>query len=296
MSPSRRLLASRVAALLAVVLAACQDLTAFDLLKPPAARPPGLSGTPGGPSGSSAPSGTADPTSGATASPAPTAAPAASPTAETLSIRAVSPDNGIPGDLVTVTGSGFKLAPAASYSVKVGAVAVPAFGVFIRGADRFLAVLPLGFVRGRLTIEMGGATAQSPAELVQIASVSISPLSFVLAPAATAFVAPVAYDSDGKPIASPALLWGMQDEVCLGNLCEDNDAAKVCTGPRCPFPEKPEPAVADGRKALITAEVDVGMFQGGKRVSQSGETVAYGTLTAGNLNLMATASVKIVIP
>jgi hypothetical protein len=292
MSPTRHLRVSRIAALLSVSLAACQDLTAINPFKPPAMGSPGISGPPGLPSGTFGSGGTTAPSP--TAKPSP--APSPSPTPEKLAINAVSPDNGIPGDLVTVTGSGFKLAPAASYSVKVGAVAIPSFQVFIRGADRLLAVLPTGFKRGRLTIDMGGETAQSPADLVQIASVSITPLSFVLAPAATAFVEPVAYDPDGNPIAAPALLWGMQNEVCFGNLCEDNDAAKVCTGPRCPLPERPEPAVADGRKAMVTAEVDVGMFQGGKRVSPSGEVVAYGTLAAGNLNLMATASVKIVIP
>lgn len=142
--------------------------------------------------------------------------------------------------------------------------------------------VPRGFKRGKVAVTLGAVTAASSGSFTAIASLSLSPLSATLGPGERRKFEVAAYDADGLPIAAPNVPWGMLNQVCFGNGCEDHDAAKV------------EDGVAVG-------ELDVGDFvlqPGGTRVrvSKPGTLVAYGDIFVGNLFLMATGHIEVRIP
>lgn len=190
--------------------------------------------------------------------------------------------NGLPDDLVTLHGSGFKLAPAASYSVRFAGVLVPPHLTIVRDARRLVVAVPRGFERGPVEISLGEVTVASSASFTAIASVSLSPLAATVGPGERRTFDVAAYDAGGQPIANPNVPWGMLNQACFGNGCEDYDAAKV------------EDGVAVG-------ELDVGDFvleQDGTRVrvSKPGQLVGYGDIFVGNLFVMATGHIEVRIP
>ncbi len=87
------------------------------------------------------------------------------------------------------------------------------------------------------------------------------------------------YDRAGKLLPCPPedLEWRIQDETCIGNRCDDNDAARVNSG-------------------LVRAELDIGWFSNGKNVTPKGDVIGIATLRVGNLYCLATASITVVGP
>lgn len=210
---------------------------------------------------------------------------------EPLAIKEFFPKAVIPGDQVTLVGTGFNLENVASYSIMLGDTVIPSYLIYrfnYSSTDyRFAVFIPKGVPRGRFSVSMGPYSAQSSESFTAIASVSIAPLEIILPPGGTHSMTVSAYDSDGTQLNDYRIGWSMENEDCLppegdpARFCEDNDAAKVYDG-------------------LIVAELDVGKMDRTTspwtRLSESGELVAKGDIVAGNSYIRATASVKVQIP
>lgn len=200
--------------------------------------------------------------------------------AEPLAITSFSPTSGIPGPYcqINIDGTGFMLEAPASYSVRIGTTEIPASRIFRLYPFRFAVLVPWGVQSGPVTLRMGSYSVQSSESFTAIASVSISPLTATLAPGATTSFALQAYDAEGRLVEKPAVHWYMENERCIGNICEDSDAAKVNQG-------------------LVTAERDVGFFNyvTGTYKASAGP-VAQGDMVVGNPYVRASASIFVIIP
>lgn len=202
---------------------------------------------------------------------------------EPLGIARLFPTNGIPGPWcqLNVEGTGLMLESAASYSIAVGDVPIPADRIFrIRETPPYMFAfnVPREVLGGPVTLRMGPYAVTSSESFTVISSVSLSPLAVALAPGATTTFEVKAYDAEGNLVESPSLRWYMENETCIGNICEDHDAAKVNNG-------------------LVTAERDVGYFNPVTQTYQAATgPVAKGDLVVGNPYVRATASITVIIP
>lgn len=201
--------------------------------------------------------------------------------AESLAITRIEPTNGIPGDgcHIWVDGTGFSYEDQASYSFTIGDPPTPISYAQRIYPYRFALIVPRGVKTGPVRIRMGPYSAVSSQSFIEIGSVSISPTSVTVAPSGTYSFQVQAYDVSGQPVSNPNVRWFMEYQRCIGNICEDGDAAKVNNG-------------------LVTGEFDVGNYNvaTGRYTDPPGTEVGWGHVVVGNSYVRASASIKIIIP
>ncbi len=132
---------------------------------------------------------------------------------------------------------------------------------------------------GPVKVVAGPYSATGTATFTPIGSVSLRVQTVRLVPGEEYRFEVDTYDRAGNPLPCPPeeLEWRIQDETCLGNRCDDNDAARVNSG-------------------LVRAELDIGWFSNGKNVTPTGDVIGIATIRVGNLYCNATASISVVGP
>lgn len=123
-------------------------------------------------------------------------------------LNGISPLNGVPGDFVSIVGSGFGAATGASYSVSVGGLTVPGSAI-TRVNDSLLVIQVPGVgPTTKIAVTVGSQSAESTELFTPIASLSITPTATeTFQPFGVVHFGATAYDSQGAPIASPSLYW-----------------------------------------------------------------------------------------
>ncbi|MEB3187827.1 MAG: hypothetical protein VKP72_10365 [bacterium] len=138
---------------------------------------------------------------------------------------------------------------------------------------------PRDIETGPVKVVAGPYSATGTATFTPIGSVSLRVQTVRLVPGEEYLFEVDTYDRAGNPLPCPPeeLEWRIQDETCLGNRCDDNDAARVNSG-------------------LVRAELDIGWFSNGKNVTPTGDVIGIATIRVGNLYCHATASIVVVGP
>lgn len=197
-------------------------------------------------------------------------------------ILSFSPASTVPGEPIAVTGRGFWLDAPERYAFTIAGAAVPWYRAYLQGRSKFVLTVPAGAGSGSVDVKVGPYTARSVTPFVAVASISLQPLEVTLGPGEKVQFTAKAYDAAGREIPGAVIPWNMDNQECIGNGCEDFDAAKV-------------------RNGLAVAELDVGNFvilQDGSRVRADapGALQARGEIVAGNLLVRATGSITVRMP
>lgn len=135
-------------------------------------------------------------------------------------ITGVAPTTGVPGDFVSLVGSGFGATSGSSYSVSVGDLPVPGSGI-TRVNDSLLVIQVPGVgPAAKVSVKVDGKVAESAQLFTPIASLSITPTaSETYAPFGIIQFGATAYDSAGAVIPNPTLYWQAAVSACDTPSC-----------------------------------------------------------------------------
>lgn len=143
----------------------------------------------------------------------------------TPKIERISQANGFPGALVTLLGTGFGYTAAASYSVRVGGVQVPAERTFRYADDLVSFHVPREATTSGVVLSVAGQEAAAPGLFTTIGSVSVSPKLAVVPKTATRSLDIAVYDTDGNRMQDPHLSFSYPLQSCNG--CFDGDVGRL---------------------------------------------------------------------
>lgn len=127
------------------------------------------------------------------------------------------PANGVPGQQVTITGTGFLHSRDASYSIRYGNALLSEASTFRLSDTSMGFFVPAGAQNATFSVTVGGVTATSLTKFRAIATLSVVPQTATLDATTTSVQLTVAAtDSEGVAIPSPSVSW-----VKLGQDCAD---------------------------------------------------------------------------
>lgn len=151
-------------------------------------------------------------------------------------ILSFSPTNGVPGQQVNITGTGFLHSRNAAYSITYGNTVLPEESIF-RFSDTTMGFfVPAGAQNATFSVTVGGVKATSASAFRAIATLSVTPLTATVdAATPTVQLAVTATDSAGVAIASPTVRWAKINQSCgscgtADTLATVSDAGLVTRG------------------------------------------------------------------
>ena len=142
-------------------------------------------------------------------------------------VSGVSPDHGLPGTTVLVSGSGFGEASRGPVSIHMGSVAIqPSFLVFRSDSQVIFRVPPEATTSPILLTVQGTELLAHPA-FTTLASLSVQPLGRPLSPRERSFFLFEARDSGGRVFPGARVPWMVLDWQCVGCPPGDHDVLSV---------------------------------------------------------------------
>jgi hypothetical protein len=148
------------------------------------------------------------------------------PVAEPV-VTGVSPDHGLPGTTVLISGSGFGEASRGPAGVRVGAVPVPVGDVVFRSDSQVIFRVPAAATSSPVVLAVLGRELTASPLFTTLASLSVTPLGRPLAPRERSFFFYEARDFEGKVFPGARIPWQVLDWRCIGCPPGDNDVLSV---------------------------------------------------------------------